>query len=402
MRAKSTKGSGGHWESTEVRGLRIWRDANGRPSYHIRKALAGKRYELATGATNIESAIEQLRRFEADPERYDPRGDSREPLFLSEKLVEEFLEFSLGEGNSAPWRRKQKNLLAWWADRLEGIDLRRVSLHDHVLPAMKRRDATAKHHRVAVLKFFFTWLRTEVHRVTTAEDPVFGQLQVPQTRAAQLTRSKVVPRDHVLLAIEQLRAEQRRREAGREAREEPRRSKGEGSVLQLVRPSELAKGQGDGPWADALTVQAGTGWHTTEIQRFAADGMIEPLPRHVQQEGVAGVVVCPMRKSGEPQRTRVGPEVLEAAKRLRAHGAFSREWYDRAVRAACDLVKRPDGETGIPVFTPGKLRHSVATWAIEAGADPAQVAAFLGHRSPRTTRKFYATHASPAKVPTLA
>ena len=138
------------------------------------------------------------------------------------------------------------------------------------------------------------------------------------------------------------------------------------------------------PWRDALLLQAGTGWHTTEILRFAAEGSIEPLPKHAPQEGVAGVVVCPMRKSGEPQRTRVGPEVLEAAKRLRAHGAISREWYDRAVVAACATVKRPDGEVGIPKFTPGQLRHSVATWAIEAGADPAQVAAFLGHRSPRT------------------
>jgi integrase len=65
-------------------------------------------------------------------------------------------------------------------------------------------------------------------------------------------------------------------------------------------------------------------------------------------------------------------------------------------------VKRPDGKVGIPVFTPGRLRHSVATWAIEAGADPASLAAFLGHKSPRTTRRFYATHASPPKVPTLA
>jgi integrase len=142
-----------------------------------------------------------------------------------------------------------------------------------------------------------------------------------------------------------------------------------------------------------------------------------------------------MRKSGEPHRTRVGADGLEAAKRLLAYstkmaeeraenvkaahearlaaagegtdpdyeapGGFSREWYDRAVVAACAVVKRPDGEIGIPAFTPGRLRHSVASWAIDAGADPAQVAAFLGHRSPRTTRKFYATHSAPTKVPTL-
>jgi integrase len=359
--AKSTKKSAaGGWESTEVRGLRVWRDAEGRASYHIRKSIGGKRYELATGATNIASAIEQLHRFEADPEGYDPRGEApREGLFLTEELVAEHLAYSQAVGNSVGWRRKQKAILAWWAERFEGIDLRKVSLHDHVLPPLKR--ATSRHHRIAILKGLYTWLRTEVHRVTTAEDPVFGQLKVPQARAAQLTKSKLVPRDHVLLVVEHLTA----------------------------------------PWRDALLLQAGTGWHTTEIQRFAGEGSIEPLPKHAQQEGVAGVVVCPMRKSGEPQRTRVGPEALEAAKRLRAHGGFSREWYDRAVTAACATVKRPDGEVGIPAFTPGRLRHSVASWAIDAGADPAQVAAFLGHRSPRTTRKFYATHSAPTKVPTL-
>jgi integrase len=105
--------------------------------------------------------------------------------------------------------------------------------------------------------------------------------------------------------------------------------------------------------------------------------------------------------SGDEHRTAVSSEVLEAGKRLRAHGSLSREWYDRAVRAACAAVKRPDGEVGIPVFTPGRLRHSTATWAIEAGASPAAVSAFLGHKSPVTTKRFYATHAVVPKVPTL-
>lgn len=52
-------------------------------------------------------------------------------------------------------------------------------------------------------------------------------------------------------------------------------------------------------------------------------------------------------------------------------------------------------------FKPGYLRHSVATWAINSGADPGKVAAFLGHRSPATTKKFYATHSVPMKVPTM-
>jgi integrase len=95
---------------------------------------------------------------------------------------------------------------------------------------------------------------------------------------------------------------------------------------------------------------------------------------------------------------RAAPEIVRGQRGRR----FSREWYDRAVRAACKVVKRPHSKVGIPVFTPGWLRHSVATWAIDSGAGPASVAAILGHKSPRTTRKFYAVHASPTKVPTLA
>lgn len=37
---------------------------------------------------------------------------------------------------------------------------------------------------------------------------------------------------------------------------------------------------------------------------------------------------------------------------------------------------------------------SVATWAINQGADPATVAAFLNRKRLRTTMRFYATHAT--------
>ena len=68
-------------------------------------------------------------------------------------------------------------------------------------------------------------------------------------------------------------------------------------------------------------------------------------------------------------------------------GTFGREKFGMAVNAACKAA-------GISPFTPGRFRHSVATWAIEKGADPASVAAFLNHKSPNTTRRFYSTHAA--------
>ena len=63
-------------------------------------------------------------------------------------------------------------------------------------------------------------------------------------------------------------------------------------------------------------------------------------------------------------------------------------------KAACRAAK-------IAIFTPGRLRHSIATHAINQGADMAAVASFLNHKSPRTTKRFYATLAGVAKVPTL-
>jgi len=47
------------------------------------------------------------------------------------------------------------------------------------------------------------------------------------------------------------------------------------------------------------------------------------------------------------------------------------------------------------------LRHSVATHAVNACGSVQAVAEFLGHRTKKTTARFYSTFASVAKVPTL-
>ncbi len=342
---------------------RAWRDPSGAETFHIRKQIGGRVFEVSTGCTSLGSALKQLERFEADPEHYQPAGDpGAAPLYLDAPTVKDFLRWSLrGKGNTSTWVAKQRGALAWWTERLQGVNLRRASLRDHVVPALER--ATDRGTRIRVLKAFYGWLRKERHAISANEDPTFGALVAPPSKPAQRVKSKVIPKEHYLLVRDSLTA----------------------------------------PWRDALIVQAGTGWHTTEVVRFAADGAIEPLPKSMKVEnGAVGVLVCPMHKSGDVHRTAVSQEVIDAATRLRAHGALSREWYDRAVRSACKTVKRPDGEVGIPVFTPGRFRHSIATWAFEAGADPFAVSAFLGHKSPSTTKRFYATLATTPKVPTLA
>jgi integrase len=121
---------------------------------------------------------------------------------------------------------------------------------------------------------------------------------------------------------------------------------------------------------------------------------VEPVPPGVDDTDAAAVLLCPLHKSGTPLKTRVTAPVLEAARRLREHGGFSGAHYFRAVKEACAAAN-------VAPFSPGMIRHSLATLAVNSGATPAAVAAYLHHRSPRTTMRFYATHASAAKVPTL-
>ena len=51
----------------------------------------------------------------------------------------------------------------------------------------------------------------------------------------------------------------------------------------------------------------------------------------------------------------------------------------------------PGFEPGYEGFAPGAFRHSVATWLFNAGVPLPVISTVLGHMSPATTKKFYAT-----------
>jgi integrase len=345
------------WEGGYIR-----YDRAGTPTFYVYKKIGGRVFERSTRRHRESLALRELNRFWDDPAAYDPRGaNPRDPLVLTKELVDEYLAFSArppnqgGAGNTPEWVRKQTHLLADWMEALGAVDLRRLEL-----ATIKKhlQGVTSLHHRISVIKGLYTWLRKEA-RLKAAEDPVFGSLGVPQARAEQIDRSKLVELEDVKATVDAC----------------------------------------VGTYRDALVLQVATGWHTTEIVRFSKTGSVEEFdpPRGE----VAGIVNLPLHKSGEPHRTRVSAVVLACAKRLLAHGAISREWYDRAVRAACRVAKRPD-EKPVKQWSPGRLRHSVASWAI--GTDEAaiqRVAEFLGHKSPRTTKKFYATWAAPKKIDTV-
>lgn len=155
---------------------------------------------------------------------------------------------------------------------------------------------TSRKHRIEVLKALFRWLRSERHLLTAAEDPTYGALAVPQGRPEQWVHSKVIPRENHDEVLKHLIGVNR----------------------------------------DRLLVLAGTGWHVTELTRFAAAGVVAALPSTASREhGASAVLVCPRRKSGEQQRTPVSAKVTAAAKRVRAHGSFSLPKFEAAIKSAC-------------------------------------------------------------------
>ncbi|HZH16125.1 MAG TPA: tyrosine-type recombinase/integrase [Archangium sp.] len=238
--------------------------------------------------------------------------------------------------------------LAWWQEVLGSVNLRELRV-ERILEALSGAKCRAP--KIAVIKSLYGYLRKNgfrdeqggVHRLTAGEDPTLHHLTVPQAKAAQTRRSKVVPKEDFLKAL---------------AHAEP-------------------------PYQDALKVLGTCGWHTTALERFIVSGSVE-----------GDVLTIPRHKSGHMHRTRVSAEVSEAARRLRAHGPVGFWRLLGAVERACKAAD-------VKVFTPANLRHSVAHWAVEAGATIGQVGDYLGHRAPRTTARFYTTLAVPGRVPIL-
>jgi integrase len=340
------------------------------PVYVIRKQVDSRRYEIALGARTLEQALGEYALFERDPVAYEkqaravaaPPPPSREPVYLDTALADAFLKWSRDvKGNTPRWVHEQKLYLDAWQRKLAGVDLRRATFKDHIRPALE--GVRSYRPRVAVILGLYRWLRLE-RDLELSEDPVHGRFFLPDPAPEQWKKVKAVPREHFDKALEHL----------------------------------------TGIYRHVLVLQGGTGCHVTEAWRFMTGGSIEPLPVGALKDGSAGVVVFPLTKGKDVLRVRVDKRTLEAAEKVLAFGAksaehekrkaFSKERYVDAVKSACEVAK-------VPIFKPGQMRHSIATAAVNAGADLEAVSAFLGHKNPKTTRRFYATHGAVRKVPTL-
>lgn len=101
-------------------------------------------------------------------------------------------------------------------------------------------------------------------------------------------------------------------------------------------------------------------------------------------------------------RTRKGravvpmsPELWRALSEARS-GALTDhviEWAGKPVLSVKKGLERATQRAGLEDVTAHTLRHTAATWMVQAGVPIAKVAAFLGHRDSRTTERVYGHHA---------
>ncbi|WP_374633960.1 tyrosine-type recombinase/integrase [Ferrovibrio sp.] len=69
------------------------------------------------------------------------------------------------------------------------------------------------------------------------------------------------------------------------------------------------------------------------------------------------------------------------------------EWAGGPVLSIKKAFRRAAERAGLPGVTPHTLRHTAATWMVQAGVPIAKVAGYLGHRDSRTTERVYGHHA---------
>jgi site-specific recombinase XerD len=324
----------------------VHRQRNGKPVFIIEKMVGGRRFHVSTRANNITAATEQLARFQSNPEAYQPSGSGGRPVRMTAALVLEFRR----------WQHEQKrvstkhgrDVAKYLADWMEDIGARDVRALDPagLREMVGRRSAQA--HRIAALKVFVGWLRLERGLVRHHQDATLD-LQIPQSTPEKHRRRKVL----------------------------------DFTAVEAIMPHLSTDARA------CVTLLCATGWHRTELDRFARVGELQP-----RDDGSA-VAVTP-HKSGDLDRKGLAGEAIEAAKHLRERGCVPQRLW-REMHAASKAAGLPREKW----VTPGVFRHSVATWAVEDGASIEQVSKFLGHKDPRTTRRFYVDMREPvAAVPT--
>lgn len=340
------------------------------PAFIIHRYVDGRRYHISTKCRTEAAALEQLAAFEANPEAYRPgsrgaRGPVRPAVVtLTADIITDYVDWMVSRPhNPASQRHADRHFhrLKEWLTVYRGRDIREVPLSEIAEYLHDKRMQTM---RIQALKSFCAWLRTTKYLMTRAEDPTLD-LKEPPRRATKDYRPVAVPPEHIL------------------------------AVLPHLPPASR----------DVMVLRLGTGWHNSEVERFASTGRIYDTSGRTimlmtaqgpQQVPLLAVLKVRHKIGGETNTPILYPEHLAAAKRIQARGRIPNQLtLNRHTSQACAAA-------GVPRFLNWHLRHSVVSNALQEGADLEHASVFVGHLSVDTTQRHYAQLDLPRKaVPVL-
>jgi hypothetical protein len=216
-----------------------------------------------------------------------------------------FYDVQRGRGLSPKYARETNTLLLKWVRHLRGKDLRHLGVARDLLPVL---DAAGGNRRpmMAALKTLMTWLRTERHELTAAED-VTRDLRLPQADMAK--RKKRVVHE-------------------------------KGAVAKVLRRL-------NGVYRDALLFQWATSGHVTELERFVRDERSRLVEFNKPQrlaDGTQALAIVELwhkstLKTGKLHQVALTrPEHVDAARRLRERGSLPKRRREGAAHVLCDAA----------------------------------------------------------------
>jgi hypothetical protein len=317
------------------------------------------RFHTSTGAHDLEAALAQLKRFEANPFGYHRAGDAdavRAPLRLTTTLATQFYDYQVGRGLSPKYAREVNTWLAKWIVHLKGADLRRLDLSRDVVPLLDASAVGARRPLMASLKTICAWLRTERYALTSKEDAT-RDLRLPQADRAKT--KKVVAHD-----IGDVR-----------------------KVLPLLK----------GVYRDALLFQWATSCHVSELERFVRDErsrLVEYAKPQRLADGTKALAQVELwHKTKEWHRIALTrPEHVEAARRLRKRGSLpTRTDLNAVIYAACDKAEVPRMSY--------VMRHTTLTRAAAQGVSRERRMAHARHKNVDTAERYVDVQLPLAAVP---
>jgi hypothetical protein len=326
--------------------------ARGKPTFIIEKRIGGRLFKVSTRCHTEDAAVKELAKFENNPRGYRPGAIAG--LMMTKELVIEYVNWQMapapiGAGNSRAWAKDCGRYLFDWGDAIDACDLRHLTSPD--VKKMLKTWNTSAASRVVALKGFYSWLRKERGLVKHHEDPM-PDVSIPERQAAKetATGARDVPFARVQKVYRHLRKDVR----------------------------------------DILLLLSGTGWHLSEVRRFAEAGEIrkDPTGKHL------AVLVTFHKRKEKAVAGLVHRAHLGAAKRLRAAGGLLSDSTLAQVMRWANTKAGIDRKTERPVYL-GDMRHNVGTWAIEAGDDIRDVARAYNHESEKMLRRHYVRHAVP-------